>query len=83
MKDLVLYCKSYTRDFLRLKRLLESVRKHNVDQLPFYISTPEDQYDQLRGILGSDGGYQWVSDESIIASNPRAVPGVEKIDQVR
>jgi len=78
LKDLVLYCKSYKRDFLRLKRLLESVRKHNIDQIPFYISTPEDQLDDLKSILGSDASYQWVSDESIIASNPRVVLGVEK-----
>ena len=78
MKDLVLYCKSYRRDFLRLKRLLESIQRFNVDQIPFYISTPQDQLGELQTILGSDLEYQWVSDESIVAANPRVVAGIEK-----
>lgn len=77
MKELVLYCKSYKRDFLRLKRLLESIQKYNFDHIPFYISTPQDQFDELRNVLGLEG-YQWVSDESIVAANPRAPIGVEK-----
>jgi len=78
LKDLILYCKSYRRDFLRLKRLLESIQKYNVDQIPFYISTPQDQFAELQNILGSSEGYHWVSDESIIAANPRVAPGIEK-----
>ena len=65
MIELVLYCKSYRRDFLRLKRLLVSIQKYNVDQIPFYISTPQDQYEELKNVLGSDIEYHWVSDESI------------------
>ena len=78
MKDLVLYCKSYRRDFLRLKRLLESIQKYNVDQIPFYVSTPQDQFEELKTILGSTAGYQWISDESIITANPRVKLGIEK-----
>lgn len=77
MKDIVLYCKSYRKDFLRLKRLLESIHSHNVDQIPFYISTPQDQHADLLAVLG-ETGYQWVSDESIVASNPGVSPGIEK-----
>jgi hypothetical protein len=78
LKDIVLYCKSYRRDFLRLKRLLESINRYNIDQIPFYISTPEDQYPDLLSFLGASSGYQWVSDESIIASNPMVPAGIEK-----
>ena len=78
MKDVVLYCKSYRRDFRRLKRLLESIEKFNQDQIPFYISTPQDQHDDLIMILGSSKNYHWVSDESIVAANPRAPLGIEK-----
>lgn len=78
MKDIVLYCKSYRRDFFRIKRLLESIKKFNIDQIPFYISTPEDQYSDLKSILEPDSIYYWVSDESIVDSNPRATPGIEK-----
>lgn len=78
MKDLVLYCKSYRRDFLRLKRLLASISRHNIDQIPFYISTPEDQYQDLISVLGEAKGFYWVSDESIIAANPRVLSCIEK-----
>jgi len=71
LKDFVLYCKSYSRDFLRLKRLLESVKQHNIDQIPFYISTPASEKVLLERVLGGDG-YIWVADEDIIAANPRA-----------
>lgn len=78
MKDLVLYCKSYQRDFLRLKRLLESVQHFNVDQISFYVSTPQDQFEELKKVLGTQLRYEWISDESIIAANPRVTPGVER-----
>ena len=71
MKDFVLYCKSYSRDFLRLQRLLESVKRHNVDQIPFYISTATSEKALLEEVLGTDG-YQWVADEEIVAANSRA-----------
>lgn len=78
MKDLVLYCKSYRRDFLRVKRLLATIEKYNTDHIPFYISTPQEQYEDLISVLGSTQGFLWVSDESIVASNPRAPLGIEK-----
>ena len=71
MKDFVLYCKSYSRDFLRLKRLFNSIQKFNVDHIPFYISTPKANKDLLLEILGADG-YIWVADEDIVAANPKA-----------
>ena len=71
MKDFVLYCKSYSRDFLRLKRLLESVTQFNADHLDFYISTPKSDKALLDEVLGQDG-YIWVADEEIVAANPKA-----------
>ncbi|OYY58176.1 MAG: hypothetical protein B7X83_02305 [Polynucleobacter sp. 17-46-58] len=71
MKDFVLYCKSYSRDFLRLKKLLESITLHNVERIPFYISTPASQKRLLDQVLHG-GGYIWVADEDIVASNPKA-----------
>lgn len=71
MKDLVLYCKSYRNDFLRLKRLLASVDLFNLDQIPFYISTPRVDHDLLIDVLGN-GSYSWVADEDIVAANPQA-----------
>jgi len=77
LKDLVLYCKSYRKDFLRLKRLLQSVSDYNHDHIPFYISTPQADYDLLVQLVGGEG-YQWVSDESILQANPDAPIGIEK-----
>jgi Family of unknown function (DUF6492) len=79
LKDIVLYCKSYRRDFFRLKRLLDSIEKFNQDRIPFFISTPEQQHQDLIAILGNEKNYQWVSDESIVTANPRASLGVEKL----
>jgi Family of unknown function (DUF6492) len=78
LKDIVLYCKSYRRDFFRLKRLLDSIEKFNQDQISFYISTPEDQFQDLITVLGNSNNYHWVSDESIVASNPKLQPGIER-----
>jgi len=78
LKDLVLYCKSYRRDFLRLERLLASIKKYNEDRIPFYISTPQDQHEELVAVLGTENTYHWVSDESIVAANPRVMAGIEK-----
>ena len=61
---LILYCKTFGRDFQRAKRLLESVKKHNKDNIPFFISAPSSEYKLLRNIIGTDG-YEFVTDESI------------------
>jgi hypothetical protein len=71
LKDFVLYCKSYSRDFLRLKRLLASIAKFNADALPFYISTPKADQALLIEVLGKEG-YIWVADEDIVAANPKS-----------
>ena len=68
MEQIVLYCKSYRKDFLRLKRLLQSISRFNSDQIPFYISTPGEDQQLLVDLLGHEG-YRWISDESIIKAN--------------
>ncbi len=76
--NLVLYCKSYRRDLLRVKRLLESLRQHNIQSIPFYISTPEADREALFQLLGDGKDFHWVSDESIVKANPRVPAGIEK-----
>jgi hypothetical protein len=75
LNDIVLYCKSYRKDFLRLKRLLASIEQFNRDEIPFYVSTPEADKELLLQVVGSNG-YHWVSDESIIVANPRVALGL-------
>jgi len=41
MKKIVLYCKSYRNDLERVKILYDSIQKYNVDNIPFYISVPQ------------------------------------------
>lgn len=78
MVDFVLYCKSYRQDLLRVKRLLESLRKHNIESIPFYISTLQEDRDALFALLGENQGYQWVADEAIIQANSRAPKDIQK-----
>ena len=40
MHNLILYCKSYSGDLDRLINLTNSIEKHNVDNIPFYVSVP-------------------------------------------
>jgi len=78
LRELVLYCKTYTRDFLRVKRLLASIDQFNVENIPIYISTAEAEHDELERVLGKTVNFNWVSDESIIAANPAVTAGIEK-----
>ena len=80
MKDLVLYCKSYRRDFLRLKRLYESIQEFNQDSIPFYISTPNEDKSILDKVLGDSRDFNWISDESIVKKNPNL--DLEKISSI-
>ena len=77
MKNLILYCKSFSRDFDRVRVLLESIKKYNTDEIPFYISVPKNDYalfSQLEGasiVLDEDIfslSNNWV-DQQIIKSN--------------
>ena len=69
MKDIVLYCKSYHRDVLRAKRLAESIRRFNADNLPFYLSCPSADLPLFRKIVGSEG-LTLFADEEITTANP-------------
>jgi hypothetical protein len=71
--DVVLYCKSYGRDVLRLRRLLDSIARHNKDKLPVYVSMPRADRalfeEQLAGHACT-----LIDDETIIAANPKVRP---------
>ncbi len=77
MNHFVLYCKSYRRDLFRAKELLQSINTYNVSKISFFISTPQEDELLFKNHLGTDG-YTWVSDESIITSNPHIDHGVVK-----
>ena len=70
---LALYCKSYSTDLRRLVRLAESVRKFNVEGLPFYVSVPLAELSLFREHL-LHVNVELIADESILAASPRINP---------
>lgn len=48
MHNLVIYCKSYHKDLDRLIQLSESIKKYNIDNIPFYISVPKDDMELFK-----------------------------------
>lgn len=71
IRSFVLFCKSYRNDVLRAKRLLMSINQFNIEQIPFYLSTPLSDRQLFIDTLGTEG-YTWVSDEEIAAANTKS-----------
>lgn len=71
MKDIVLYCKSYDRDVLRAKRLVDSIERYNADKLSVYLSVPDTDRALFENKIGKQR-CEWVTDEDIVSANPRA-----------
>lgn len=69
MHDLVLYCKSYRRDVLRVQRLLDSIERHNRDGLPVVVSMPREDRALFAAQLGG-GRCELIDDERIVTANP-------------
>lgn len=70
MKQLALYCKSYSTDLRRVMRLAESARRFNTDQLPFYVSVPQAELPLFREHLAGLG-VDLLADEAILQASPR------------
>lgn len=68
MELISLYCKSFHGDVERCHLLLESVKKHNKDNIPFYISVPKGDAKLFIDKLGTNG-YTLLNDEDILGSN--------------
>ncbi len=64
MDIISLYCKSYNRDVDRVKILLDSISKYNEDNIPFYISVPQQDIELFRSKLGTNN-YTLIPDEDI------------------
>jgi len=67
--NLAIYCKTYHRDFNRVKNLLSSIQKHNIDSIPVFISCPGVEYSLLTSTIGSEG-YTYIADEEICDVKP-------------
>lgn len=78
--SIALYCKSYSADVKRARRLAESVSKFNAENLPFFVSCPKQDLPLFRDFL-SGLPLELVADEDIIDSNPKI--DVEKFASLR
>jgi hypothetical protein len=73
MTPLVLYCKSYRTDLLRLERLARSVREFNAQALPFHVSVPGADLPLFRERLAGLA-VELHADEDILRASPRIRP---------
>ncbi len=62
---LALFCKSFRGDLERCARLVESIRRHNRDGLPCYVSIPAGDRQAFAQALGGEG-VELVTDEEVI-----------------
>lgn len=72
MYNLVLFCKSYIKDLLRVKILKESIDKFNKDNIPFYISCPKADLEKFRKtLITNNEKYEFfiLTDEEILKMN--------------
>lgn len=70
MNQTVLFCKSYSKDVLRAKRLLDSIQLFNKGNFKFFISTPKSDSQLFRNTLG-ESDYTLVEDENIFYANTK------------
>lgn len=54
---IILLCKSYDKDLDRVKVLFESIQKHNIDKIPFYLIIPKKDEKVFRDALGDNEYY--------------------------
>jgi len=64
MHNVILYCKSYSGDVQRVKKLKSSIEKYNRDNIPFYISCPKKDKQLFIDTLGTEN-YTLLFDEDI------------------
>ncbi len=62
--NLILFIKSYKPDFYRVKKLLTSIKTHNVNNIPVYLSVNDDDHDYFKNNLDYD--YFLLKDSDII-----------------
>jgi hypothetical protein len=63
--ECAILCKSYRPDLERCAELVESVRRHDRDGLPFYLCLPASDQARFANRLGTDG-IRFVSDEEVL-----------------
>ena len=70
MQSIIIYCKSYRNDVLRVRKLAQSIQEFNRERLPFFLTVPSADLPLFREQLASYP-IEIASDEEIIRTNPR------------
>jgi hypothetical protein len=73
MEPFVLYCKSYKVDVKRVVRLADTIKKYNVDNIPFFVSVPKVDLQLFEEQL-KDFDVRLLTDETILEANPAIDP---------
>lgn len=68
--SLTLFCKSYRTDLKRAIRLAKSIRRFNIENIPFYLSVPMADVPLFKEHL-ADLDVEVISDDLIVQHNPR------------
>lgn len=69
MTNISIFCKSYRGDLAVAATMVESVRRHNCDNLPLYIAVPKADLELFKSRIGTDYVH-WLTDEQVVAANP-------------
>lgn len=67
MHKLVLFIKTYKPDYNRVNTLIKSIDKHNVDNIPVYISVNDEDYDFFKANLSTS--HKLIKDSTIYKTN--------------
>lgn len=67
MDELVFFCKTTPKDFHHLVKLSKSIQKYNIDNIPVYICTREENYENLATLL-NEFRFNFISEEEILKS---------------
>ena len=80
MLNIVLYCCTFRKDLKRTVKLAESIRKHNIQKIPFYISVPAEDVDLFKEYLKD---YQVIifDEKDIFKANPKL--DIQKLYEIR
>ena len=70
MKPVVLFCKSYRDDVLRVRRLIQSIERFNVDGLALYLTVPASDVALFREHCAGLP-FNLLTDEDVIGAHPR------------
>ena len=80
MLNFVLYCCTFRKDLLRTVTLAESIRKHNKNKIPFYISVPADDVELFKKYLKEFDAIIF-DERDIFVANPKL--DIQKLYSIR